>query len=73
MGGVCGTHGRREDQRNACRLLVAKPDGMRPRRRAIRSWVDNMKMDLAGVEWGMVCNELVWLRIVTSGELLLMR
>jgi hypothetical protein len=37
------------EKRNACRLLVGKPEG-RPRRR----WVDNISMDLGEVGWGDV-------------------
>jgi hypothetical protein len=37
------------EKRNACRLLVQKPEGS-PRRR----WVDNIRMDLVEVGWGDV-------------------
>jgi hypothetical protein len=33
-------------KRNACGLLVGKPEGNRPLGRAIRRLVDNIKMDL---------------------------
>jgi hypothetical protein len=37
------------EKRNAYRLLVGKPEG-KPRRR----WVDNIRMDLGEVGWGVV-------------------
>jgi hypothetical protein len=66
MGGVCSTNG---GKRNAYRLLVVKPEGRRPLGRPRRIWVDNIRMDLVEVEWG----DVVWFRIGTGGELLLMR
>jgi hypothetical protein len=33
-------------KRNACRILVGKPEGKRPLGRPRRRWVDNIKMDL---------------------------
>jgi hypothetical protein len=38
-------------KRKAYRILVGKPDSMRPLRRPRRRWVDNMKMDLRGIGW----------------------
>jgi hypothetical protein len=35
--------------RNACRLLVGKPEGERPLGRPRRRWVDNIRMDLGEV------------------------
>jgi hypothetical protein len=49
MGRVCNTNG---DNRNACRILVGKPEGKRPLRRPRRRWVDNIKMDLRERVWG---------------------
>jgi hypothetical protein len=34
------------EKRNACMILVEKPEGKRPLRRARRTWVDNIKIDL---------------------------
>jgi hypothetical protein len=34
------------EKRNVYRILVEKPDGMRPVGRPRRRWVDNIKMDL---------------------------
>jgi hypothetical protein len=33
-------------KRNACRILVGKPEGKRPLRIPRRRWVNNIKMDL---------------------------
>jgi hypothetical protein len=43
MDRACSTHGER---RNACRVLVGRPEGKRPLGRATRRWDDNIKMDL---------------------------
>jgi hypothetical protein len=42
------------EKRNAYRLLVAKPEEKRPVGRPRRRWVDNIRMDLGDVEWGVV-------------------
>jgi hypothetical protein len=39
------------DKRNAHRILVGNPEGMRPLRRPKRRWVDDIKMDLRGIGW----------------------
>jgi hypothetical protein len=43
-------------KKNACRILVGKPEGTRPLERTRRKWDDNIKMDirevgLGGVDW----------------------
>jgi hypothetical protein len=38
-------------KRNACRILVVKPEGMRPLGRPIRRWVDNIKIYLREMGW----------------------
>jgi hypothetical protein len=48
MGRACSTNG---EIRNACRILVGKPEGKRPVRTPNRWWVDNIKMDLKEMEW----------------------
>jgi hypothetical protein len=53
------------EKRNACRILVGKPEGKRLLGRTRRRWVDNIKMDLRGMGW----IGLIWLRIGTSGWL----
>jgi hypothetical protein len=42
------------EKRNEYRLLVGKPEGMRPLGRPRRRWVDNIRMDLVEVGWGDV-------------------
>jgi hypothetical protein len=37
------------ERKNACRILVGKPEGKRPLGRPRRSWVNNIKMDLREV------------------------
>jgi hypothetical protein len=59
-------------KRNAYRLLVGKPEGMRLLGRPRRRWLDNIRMDLVQVECGMWIG-LVWLGIGTGGELLWIR
>jgi hypothetical protein len=54
------------EKRNACRILVGKPEGKRPLGRPRRRWVDNVKVDLREMGW----IGLIWLRIGTSGGLL---
>jgi hypothetical protein len=34
------------EKRNACTILVGKPEGNRPLRRPRSKWVDNVEMDL---------------------------
>jgi hypothetical protein len=36
---------RMEEKRNACRILVGKPEGKIPLRRPRRRWADNIKAD----------------------------
>jgi hypothetical protein len=43
MGRACNTNG---ENRNACRIVVGKPDVKRPLRRQRCRWVDNIKIDL---------------------------
>jgi hypothetical protein len=39
------------EKRNACMLLVGKPEGKRPLGRPGRKWVDNIKMVLREIGW----------------------
>jgi hypothetical protein len=57
------------EKRNTYRLLVGKPEGMRPLGRPKCRWVDNIKMDFVEIGLGDV-DWIVWLRIWTSEELL---
>jgi hypothetical protein len=54
-----------EENRNAYRILVGKPEGKRTLGRPRRTWVNNIKIDLREIGWGCVD----WLRIGTSGGL----
>jgi hypothetical protein len=45
---------KKKKKKNACRLMVGKTEGKRPLGRPIRSWVNNIKMDLVEVGWGGV-------------------
>jgi hypothetical protein len=38
-------------KRNAYRILVRKPEGQRQLGSLTRRWVDNIKMNLRGIEW----------------------
>jgi hypothetical protein len=59
------------EKRNSCRILVGRPQGKRPLGRLRRNLVDNIKMDLREIDWGVVVlTELIWLRTGTSGGLL---
>jgi hypothetical protein len=42
------------EKRNTYRLLVGKPEGMRPLGRSRSNWVDNITMNLGEVGWGDV-------------------
>jgi hypothetical protein len=42
------------EKRNACRLLVGKPEGRRPLGRPRQRWVDNNRMYLVEIRWGGV-------------------
>jgi hypothetical protein len=39
------------EKRNACKVLVGKPEGKRPLRRPRCRWVDNIKMNLREIAW----------------------
>jgi hypothetical protein len=54
------------EKRNAYRILVVKPEGMRPLGRPKRRWVDNIKIDLREIGWDGVA----WIDLGTSGRLL---
>jgi hypothetical protein len=56
MGGAFSANGAK---RNACRILVGKPEGKRPLGRPRRKWVDNIRMDLRGIGWdGVDCIDM---------------
>jgi hypothetical protein len=39
------------EKRNACRILVRKPEGRRPLGRPRCRWVGNIKMDVREIGW----------------------
>jgi hypothetical protein len=39
------------EKKNACRILVGKPEGKRPLGRPTCRWVNNNKIDLREIEW----------------------
>jgi hypothetical protein len=49
MGRARSTNG---EKRNACRILVRKPERKKPLGRPRRRWVNNIKIDLIGIGWG---------------------
>jgi hypothetical protein len=59
-------------RRGTHKLLVGEPEGKRPLGRPRRSWVDNIKMDLAevgfwGVDWiGLAQDMDKWRALVNS-------
>jgi hypothetical protein len=62
MGRACSTNG---ENRNACRVLVGKPEGKRPLERQRRRWVDNIKINLRetgwdGVDWIDLAQDRDW-------------
>jgi hypothetical protein len=59
-------------KRNAYRILVGEPEGKRPLERPRSRWVVNIMTDYREIGWdGIVWTRLIWLRIGTSGGLLL--
>jgi hypothetical protein len=50
MGRACSTNG---DEDECIRILVRKPEGMRPLGRPRRRWVDNINMDLKTDRMGL--------------------
>jgi hypothetical protein len=42
------------EKRNACRILVRKPEGKRPLGRLRRRLMDNITIDLKEIEWDCV-------------------
>jgi hypothetical protein len=59
-----GHVGRMGEKRNAYRIFVGKPEGMRRLGRPRRRWVDNIKMDLTEIVWDRV----VWIDMVQDRD-----
>jgi hypothetical protein len=61
-----------EEKRNVYRLLVGKPEGIRPLGRSRRRWMDNIKMEpleigLNAVDWiGLAQDRYSWRALVNS-------
>jgi hypothetical protein len=51
--------------RNAYKILVGKPEGKRPLRRARRGWEDNIKMNFKEIVW-----EDDWIQMVQERDAL---
>jgi hypothetical protein len=49
MDRSCNTN---EEEGNAYRILVEKPEGKRPRARPRQMWVDNIKIYFREIGWG---------------------
>jgi hypothetical protein len=65
MDMACSTNG---EKKNACKILVAKPEGKRPLGRLRSRWVNNIKMDLTERGW----NSIDWIDLaqgITGGLL----
>jgi hypothetical protein len=52
------------ETRNACRILVGKPEGKRPLGRPRCRWVDNIKMDLREIGW----NGMYWIELALGRD-----
>jgi hypothetical protein len=50
--------------RNACRILVGKPEGRRSLRRPRRRWVDNIKMDVREIG----CDGMDWIKLAQDKD-----
>jgi hypothetical protein len=51
---VGGTLARIGERKNVCRLLVGKTEGRRPLGRPRLKWIDNIKMDLLEMRFGVM-------------------
>jgi hypothetical protein len=58
------------EEREVYKVLVGKPEGMRPLGRPSRIWEDRIRMDLREIGWSGVWIGFDWFRIGTGGELL---
>jgi hypothetical protein len=59
-----GQVARMREKRNACRILVGKPEGKRTLRRPRRRWVDNIKIDLREIGW----NGMDWIDLAQERD-----
>jgi hypothetical protein len=54
-----------KEKRNACRVLMGKPEGERPLGRPTHSWKDNIKMDLREIRSGV----MGWIHLTQVSEI----
>jgi hypothetical protein len=47
-------------ERSACGVLVGKPEGRRPVGRPWHRWEDNIKIDLQGIYWIDLFQDICW-------------
>jgi hypothetical protein len=66
MGGAYNTN----DSRNACSILVRKPEGKRQLGRNRRRWEENIRLNLREIGWGKCGLGFISFRIGTSGGIL---
>ena len=59
-----GNVARMGEERGVYRVLVGKPEGMRPLGRPKRRWVDNIRMDLQE----MGCGYMDWIGLSQDGD-----
>jgi hypothetical protein len=52
------------ETRNACRILVGKPEGKRPLGRPRHRWLDNIKIYLRGRGW----DGMYWIDLAQDGD-----
>jgi hypothetical protein len=57
------------EERKLYKVLVGKPEGLRPLERSRRRWEDGIKMDLGEIGWE-VWSGFIWLRFGTVGGML---
>jgi hypothetical protein len=61
IGRACSKSG---EKRNAYRILVGKPEGMRPLGRARHRWEDNIKMNVREIGW----NGMDWINLAQDRD-----
>jgi hypothetical protein len=61
---LVGHVARKGEKRNACRILVGKPEGKEPPGRPRYRWVDNSKMDLTEIESG----DIYWIDLAQDRD-----
>jgi hypothetical protein len=61
MGKACSA---KEEQKNAYRTLVGKPESKRPLGRPRRRWVDSIKIDFREISWG----GMDWINLAESRD-----